>query len=138
MLRLLAAGDLPYRDFTYSYPPLFIYSLFTFYEIGTKLAALPIIVADALTAPLIYLMIKRTWSERLAVAASVVYIFSRFALVFEGISYLSEQPMLFFLLLSFVLLVGKKAKASAIALALGIMFKQDALFVLPVYVFWAV
>jgi hypothetical protein len=80
--------------------------------------------------------VRTSASQRVAFVASLAYIFAPFALVYEGFSWLSEQPMLFFLLLSIYALKTRNWKVSAIAYGVAVMFKQDALFLLPAYVFW--
>ncbi|MDA4113602.1 MAG: glycosyltransferase family 39 protein [Thaumarchaeota archaeon] len=135
-LKWLGQGYLPYRDFAYSNTPLFVYLLYPFYVLAPKAAALPIVIADALTAPVIYLIVRRSASERIALIASFAYALSPFAIVYEGISWLSEQPMLLLLLISVYFLGRDRPNSSAILLGLAIMIKQDAAFVLPAYLFW--
>lgn len=135
-LSLLAQGHLPYRDFAYSYPPLFIYVLYPFYQLGSNFAALPIVLADALTGPLIYLIVQRAASQRIAVASCLAYVFSPFFLTYEGLAWLSEQPMLLFLLLSLYLLMVNRTRSSALAFGIALMLKQDAVFILPFYLIW--
>jgi hypothetical protein len=135
-LSFLHEGYLPYRDFPYAYPPLFLYSLYPFYLLGTNAAAIPIVVGDALTAPVLYLIVRKVGSERSAIGIAIAYALSPFFLTYEGISWLSEQPMLFFLLLSVLMLQKEKPKSSSILFAVAILFKQDALFILPAYIYW--
>ena len=63
-LMSLSQGLLPYRDFAYSYTPLFLYLLYPFYAIGvTQAAAIPIVLTDAATAPLVYLIVRKKANE---------------------------------------------------------------------------
>src|SRR5487761_498050 len=44
----LATGQLPYRDFAYSYPPLFLFTLYPlFVSFGVQAASIPILLTDA-------------------------------------------------------------------------------------------
>ncbi len=131
-LKLLASGALLYRDFAYSYTPLFLYSMLPFYELGGGYAAwIPIVAADVLTAPVIYLIVRKFSTEKVALVAGLGYAFSPVALVNEGYLWLSSQPMTLFILLSILLLRKDRPVLSALALAVAILFKQEALFVLP-------
>ena len=138
-LNHMAQGALPYRDFGYSYPPLFLYVLLPFFLLGgAYAAALPILVADTATSPLIYLVVRRFSTEKVAFFAGMAYALSPFFLVYEGYSWLSSQPMFFFLLLSVYLLRTGKPLPSAVALGVAALFKQEAIFILPVYAVWLV
>jgi hypothetical protein len=132
-LTLQSQGYLPYRDFPFSYPPLFLYALAPFFKLGADFAAIPIIVADALCAPLIYAIVRRQAGEILAVIASLVFVVSPFFIVYEGLSWLSEEPMLLFLLLSVYLLIEGRVGLSAASFAVSLLFKQDAIFALPAF-----
>ena len=137
-LALLSQGYLPYRDFPYSYPPLFLYVLAPFYRLGSNAAAIPIILADALSAPLVYLILRRNSTETLAIVASIAYVVSPFFVVYEGLSWLSEQPMLFSLLLCVYLLLEGRIALSSAAFAIALLFKQDAIFMFPAFAYWAI
>jgi len=138
-LNLMAQGALPYRDFGYSYPPLFLYTLLPFYLLGGAYAAtLPILISDAATSPLVYLLVRRFSAERVAVFAGLAYALSPFMLLYEGYSWLSSQPMFFFLLLSVYLLRKGKPLPSSVALGVAALFKQEAIFILPIYAVWLI
>jgi 4-amino-4-deoxy-L-arabinose transferase-like glycosyltransferase len=136
-LRSVSQGMVPYRDlFTYKYTPLFLYILYPFYAIGGAYpAAIPIIVSDAATSPLIYLIALRLSRERIALLAGLGYAFSPLALYNEGYLWLSSQPMAFFMLLAVCLLRSGRSVLSAFFMGLAVMVKQEALFLLPAY--WA-
>jgi uncharacterized membrane protein len=137
-LKYLASGLLLYRDFAYSYTPMFLYSMLPFYELGGGYAAwIPIVVADALTAPVVYLIVRRFSTEKVALIAGLGYAFSPVALANEGYLWMSSQPMTLFLLLSILLLKKDRQVLSAFVLAIAVLFKQEAVLVLPVYlIFW--
>jgi hypothetical protein len=137
-LQSVSHGMLPYRDFaTYTYPPLFLYALYPFYVIGGAVgASFPIVVSDAATSPLVYLIVKKLAKGRVALAAGLMYALCPFALFYEGYLWLSSQPMTFFMILAIYLLRSGKPKYSAFSMAIAVLFKQEALFILPVYGIW--
>lgn len=81
----LSHGLLPYRDFAYSYPPLFLLVLYPFYLIGgANFAAVPIVVSDAATAVVIFYFVDRFASKRLALLSGLAYSLSPFAPIMKG------------------------------------------------------
>jgi len=134
-LGYLQHGLLPYRDFyAYKYTPLFLYSLYPFFLAGgAQLAALPIVLSDAATAAVVYLIVNRLVPTKIAFAAGLVYAFSPFVLYYEDYLWLSSQPMTLFILLAVYLFAEKRPSLSFASLAVAVMFKQEALFVLPAY-----
>lgn len=136
-LQALSHGLVPYRDFSYAYTPLFLYALYPFYIIGgIEAAVIPILVADSATAVLVYLLARSAASNRIALIAGIAYALSPFVLYQEGYLFLSSQPMVFFLLLSIYFLQNERPLESSLTLGLSILFKQEALFILPVYAVW--
>lgn len=134
-LHALGSGLLPYRDFFYQYPPLFLYLLLPFYlSEGALGAAIPIILADSGSAILIYLMVKRVSGEAPAVSAGIAYALSPLALLCEGTLLLSGQPMLFFMLLAIYLLQRKRPLYSSLSLAIAVLFRQEAMFLAPLFI----
>ena len=128
-------GLLPYRDFyTYKYTPLFLYTLYPFFvAAGAKAASIPIVVSDAATAVLIYLIAKRFAGNRIGLAAGLLYAFAPFVLYYEDYLWLSSQPMTFFLILAVYLLKENRPVFSFASFAVSVMFKQEALFIMPAY-----
>ena len=105
-----------------------------FYNLaGSYAASIPIVLADALTAPVIYLIVRKFSTERVALAAGLGYAFSPVSLVNEGYIWLSPQPMTLFLLLSVYLLQDRRPVLSSLALAIAVLFKQEAAFVVPAF-----
>jgi len=133
----LNKGLLPYKDFGYSYPPLFLYSLYPFFVAGGKyFASIPILSADTLTAPMIFLIARRFTSQRISLLAGLSYALSPFFLLYEGYLWFSSQPMTFFILLSLYLLMIEKPVYSSVAFATAVLFKQETIFILPIYLLW--
>ena len=134
-LKDLSEGLLPYRDFAYSYPPLFLYTLYPFFSLGyAYLASIPILLSDALTSVLIYLIARQFGNPRIAFFAGLSYALSPFFLLYEGYLWFSSQPMTFFFLMSIYLLLSKRPIFSFAAFAFAILFKQEVMFVLPLYI----
>ncbi len=132
-LGFVKQGLLPYRDFyAYKYTPLFLYALYPFYSAaGAAAASIPIVAADAGTAVIVYFLVKRVAGTRIGFAAGLVYALSPFILYYEDFLWLSSQPMTFFLILAVYLFSANRPMWSFASLAIAVMFKQEALFVLP-------
>ena len=137
-LKSLSQGLFPYRDFAYSYTPLFLYLLYPFYAIGgIHAAAVPIVLADAATAPLVYLIVGKKASGRVAALAGVGYALSPLMLFEEGYLWFSSQPVVFFMLLSIYFLYDDRQMLSWAILAVAVLVKQEAIFIFPVYLLWS-
>jgi hypothetical protein len=130
-LARMAQGYLLYRDIPYNYGPLFLYSMYPLYLIIPKLAFLPIVISDALTAPMICLALKGGASRRVAVTAGLVYALSPFFLVDEGYLWLSSQPLALALVCSVYFYNRKKPFAAVISLVIAILFKPEGIFLVP-------
>jgi len=139
-LHLVSQGSVPYRDFTsYTYTPLFLYLLYPFYALGgSHAASIPIVLSDAATAALVYQIGRKLVSGRVPLAAGLAYAVCPFALFYEGYLWLSSQPMTFLMVLAVYLLREDRPIYSSFAMALAILVKQEALFLLPVYLAWLV
>ncbi len=135
----LAKGFLPYRDFPYSFTPLFLYALYPFYAIGgVDAASIPIIVADAATAVVIYRIVG-TWAKgKVPVLAGMAYVALPFALIYEGYLWLGSQPMTLFMVLSVYLASRNRHLGAAGSFGVATMFKQEALFMLPSFLIFLV
>ena len=133
-LKYLAAGFMLYRDIDTQSPPLFLYSSLPFYDLGGGNAAwIPIAMADAFTAPVIYQIVRRFSIEKVALIAGLGYAFSPLAIVNEGYMWMNPQPMTLFLLLSILLLKESRPVLAAVTVGVALLFNQEALFVLPIF-----
>lgn len=126
-------GYLPYVDFYFAYPPLFLYALTAFSYLGPSWApALPSIIAEALTAVPVYLIARRFVSDRGAFLAGLVFVLAPMNLYYADYLWLNPPLTTLFLLVSVYFFLEGRYDLSATTLALSIGFKQTALLALPV------
>jgi 4-amino-4-deoxy-L-arabinose transferase-like glycosyltransferase len=126
-------GYLPYADFYFAYPPLFLYALTAFSYFGPSwAAALPSIIAEALTAIPLYLIARRFVSERAALLAGLVFILAPMNLYYADYLWLNPPLTTLFMLTSIYLFIEGRYDLSALTFAVSIGFKQTALLVLPI------
>ena len=119
----LHQGLLPYLNFGYWYPPLFLYFLYAFYLLGgIHLASVPILAADVATALIVYLLVSTTSTKRVAFIAGLLYALSPVALFIEGYLWLSSQPMTFFLLLALFLLRKDRPLICSFGFIVSVLF----------------
>jgi 4-amino-4-deoxy-L-arabinose transferase-like glycosyltransferase len=126
------SGYLPYVNFYYPYPPLFLYALTAFSYLGASGgAAVPLVLADALTVVPVYLLARRFTSERLAFFASLVFALAPVNLLYADYVWLNPPLTTLFLMTSLYFLLKGRFDLSALTLALSIGLKQTALIVAP-------
>jgi len=128
------SGFLPYNDFLYAYPPLFLYTqtVFSYLPLPSWSGAIPLVAADALTVVPVYLISRRFWGERNSVLVSVLFVLAPTNLYYVDYLWLNPSLTTLFLMLSIYLLMEGRYDLSALTLAASIGFKQTALFALPV------
>jgi len=128
------SGFLPYNDFFYPYPPLFLYALtaFSFLPLPSWSGAIPLVTADALTVVPLYLIARRFSGERNALLASGLFIVAPTNLYYVDYLWLNPPLTTLFLMVSLYFLIEKRYDLSALTLAVSIGFKQTALLALPV------
>jgi 4-amino-4-deoxy-L-arabinose transferase-like glycosyltransferase len=127
------SGYLPYVDFYFAYPPLFLYVLAAFSYLGASWgAAVPLVVADALTVVPVYLIARRLASEKGALLVGLLFALAPMNLYYADYLWLNPPLTTLFLLVSVWLFLASRYDLSAVALALSVGFKQTALLALPV------
>jgi hypothetical protein len=129
-------GQMLYKDFHSAYPPLWMYTLAAAVKINPSYwgAAVPLVIFDALTAPLTYLIACRLVDVRWSTIIGVVTALAPAALWYNSILWLNPPPSTFFLLLTTYFLLAKRMKLSATSFALATLYKQTVLAALPVMV----
>ena len=127
------SGFLPYNDFFYPYPPLFLYVLtaFSYLPLPSWSGAIPLVAADALTVVPLYLIARKFSGERNALLASALYILAPTNLYYADYLWLNPPLTTLFLMVSLYLILEKRYDLSALTLAVSIGFKQTALLALP-------
>lgn len=131
------SGLLPYKDFYFPYPPLFLYALtlFSYLPEAPWSLALPLVVADALTVVPVYLIAREFVDEKYSRIISILFVLAPTCLYYVDYLFLNPSLTTLFLMLSIYFLIKKRYDFSAIALALSIGFKQTALVAVPVFLF---
>jgi len=131
----LRSGFLPYNDFFYAYPPLFLYAqaAFSFLPLPSWSGAIPLVAADALTVAPVYLIAGESWRDRKLLLVSVLFILSLTNLYYVDYLWLNPPLTTLFLMVSVYFLVERRYDLSALILAVSIGFKQTALFALPIF-----
>jgi hypothetical protein len=132
--RAVLNGMNPYTSLplglTYTYPPGFLVLLIPFFLVGVP--QLLMILTDSGAAVLVYRLAKRWASPTIAAACGIAYAVLPFFVIYEGYTPMSEEPMFFFLLLSFFLVYERKELPAALSFGAALLMKQDAFFALPV------
>ena len=127
-------GFLPYGNFYYPYPPLFLYALTvpSLLSLPAWSSALPLVLADALTVVPVYLIAHEFADDRHGIVASAAFVLAPVNLFYVDYLWLNPSPTTLFLMVSVYFLVKRRYDLSAVSLALSIGFKQTALLALPV------
>ncbi|HUT80146.1 MAG TPA: hypothetical protein VMZ29_03010 [Candidatus Bathyarchaeia archaeon] len=118
----------------YSYPPIFLYFLVLIWRPGMNdlWLALPMIIADAACAGMVYLIIKKIFKDEkntfLAFIGGFVMALSPINIIYDGVFWLNPGPVTLFTLISFYFLLNRKWRQTFFWLALATMTKQNALF----------
>lgn len=130
------SGFLPYNDFFYAYPPLFLYAqaAFSYLPLPSWSGAIPLVAADALTAVPVYLIARRLGGERSSLLLSALFIMAPTNLYYADYLWLNPPLTTLFLMASLYFLIERRYDLSALTLAISFGFKQTALFALPVIV----
>ena len=130
-------GDIPYRDFTDTKPPLWSYSLALWFKLLGKEPTITgikvfILIFSMLDILLIYLIVQKLFSEKEALITALFFALNPLDIFNSMICGRYDAVPLFFLLLSFYYLQKMKWKLSALFLGIAIMFKYVAgLFIIP-------
>ncbi len=102
-------GNTPYSDFFMSGPPLNIYLTclsYLVFGVGIASSKLPTVFFSSITLPLIYIVGKRFYSERAALAATLIFSLDASIINFTSHNYLTAEACFFSLLASYLYLRG--------------------------------
>jgi len=131
------AGQIPYKDFFYSYPPLFLYLLVPFaplplpnWKIG-----IPIFLFDWLTLIPVYLTASKLLEEKRAFAVSLAFAIAPVNLWYSDFVWLNTPLTTFFTIVSAYFFISERHRLSSFALALATACKQTAIVLFPVMLF---
>jgi len=131
----LVSGLMPYRDFFYSYPPLFLYALVLFSPLPFSewKFGLPLMMFDALSVIPLYFIVRKLTDEKKALVASILYALAPINLLYNDFLWLNPPITTFFTLLSIHFLIEKRYKTSSCTLALATLTKQTSVILFPVF-----
>ncbi len=130
------------------YPPLYIYFLWaigTFYKsfisfsfdidspVFTFLIKMPAMIADIFTAFLIFLIVRRYGSFRLAFLSMISYSFNPAIIYDSSIWGQVDSVYTLFFMLALMLFVSDKPTLSGVCLGLAILTKPQSLVLLPLF-----
>ena len=126
----------------YNYPPLFLYLLSAFAEIGYIWgSAIPLVLFDALTVIPLYLIAKEFifhGDKKKAFAVSLLWIFNPLNLFYNDLMWLNPGPTTFFLVLSIYLFLKQSWIGSSLSLAISTGLKQPAVLIFPIFLVWMI
>jgi len=130
------AGKMPYRDFQYAYPPLFLYLLtpFALSSLPPWTMALPLVSFDVASVILVFLISRRFTSHRKALVGSAVFAIAPINLWYNDFLWLNPPPMTFFILLATYSFLSRKYEVSFTCLATATLFKQIAFALFPIFI----
>jgi 4-amino-4-deoxy-L-arabinose transferase-like glycosyltransferase len=129
------SGKTPYQNFSYAYPPLFLYLLapFASNSLPSWTLALPFVVLDAASVVPVYLIARKLTGHREALIASITFAIAPINLWYNDFLWLNPPPMTFFILLATYAFLSERYTSSFACLAVATLFKQIALSLFPVF-----
>ncbi|HMB45261.1 MAG TPA: hypothetical protein VKL21_05520 [Candidatus Methanoperedens sp.] len=142
-----------YNSIRSDYPPFYIYFLWaigTFYKsflsfsfdidspVFTFLIKMPAMIADIFTAFLIFLIIRRYGSFRLAFLSMISYSFNPAIIYDSAIWGQVDSVYTLFFMLALMLFVSDKPMHSGVCLALAILTKPQSLVLLPLFALFVI
>jgi Gpi18-like mannosyltransferase len=135
------------------YPPFYIYFLWaigTFYKsfisfsfdidspVFTFLIKMPAMIADILTAFLIFLIVRRYGSFRMAFLSMISYSFNPAIIYDSAIWGQVDSVYTLFFMLTLMLFVSNKPMLSGVSLALAILTKPQSLVLMPLFALYII
>ncbi|MBQ9097544.1 MAG: glycosyltransferase family 39 protein [Clostridia bacterium] len=132
------------------YPPGYIYVLYItgfiadVFNIDTAsvlynfLIKLPSMIADVLTAAIIYKFAKTKIAENKAAALCAIYAFNPFVYLTSALWGQVDSVFSLLIIIALIMLYNKKHIISACMYALALLVKPQALVIFPVYIFYII
>lgn len=116
----------------YSYPPIFLYFIVSIWRPGmTNLwIAMPMIIADAACAGVVFLIIDEIFKQKKAIAflGGMLMVLAPINVIYDGVYWLNPGPVTLLTLISFYFVTKRKWWQAFFWLAIATMTKQNALF----------
>lgn len=118
----------------YSYPPVFIYFLVIAWRPGMSnlWMAMPMILADAACAGVVYLILKELFKGKkgraIGLVGGILMMIAPINIIYDGIYWLNPGPVTLITMIAFYFATKKKWWQAFFWLAVATMTKQNALF----------
>jgi hypothetical protein len=120
------------------YPPFFLYAISFPALINPELTFIPLLLADCLLPVLIYKILGKFHSKKIAEWGFLVSAFSPFLILYTGILFLNTSLVILFFILSLYFVALRKYKQASVFLGISFLFKQIVLFfIIPVTLYMA-
>ncbi len=119
----------------YSYGPLFMLALgvFSFIPIPLWSIAIPLLISTIGTGFLVYKIAKKiTKNDNYGIIAMLLYFLNPFTLLYGSFGWLNPPLFVFFILLTFYLILQQKYGWAILSLGISTMFKQFAIIFFPI------
>lgn len=120
----------------YNYGPLFMLILGAFSLIPMPLwcMAIPLLISTIGTGYLVFKVSKKiTNNDKYGIYAMLLYFINPFTLLYSSFGWLNPSLFVFFIILSFYLILENKFTWAIISLAISTMFKQFAIIFIPIF-----
>jgi hypothetical protein len=127
--------DMTSRMISYSYPPLWIYTIGLLGSTPPWLPGLVLLTFNIATGAVVYGISRElTHDEKRSVFAMMLFLLNPFTLVYGSYLWLNPTPYVFFVALSFYLALRGRKTESVIGMAVAVLYKQFAIVFFPVLV----
>ncbi|MFW9975128.1 MAG: ArnT family glycosyltransferase [Candidatus Thorarchaeota archaeon] len=135
--KFMQAGQIPYFQFYFPYPPLFAYFIFGIIYLAPSVDSFRIIAAlfDAGIIPLLYYFVKNRTDAKWGSLIVFLYAFLPISIIESGWNGHFEPMANFLMLLAICLMIRKQAILSGISLGLAVATKIYPVFLLFVLIF---
>jgi hypothetical protein len=123
----------------YLYPPLWIYTVGLFGSTPSWLPGLVLSAFNAATGILVYkIAFRLTEDDTRSKIAMMFYMLNPLTLFYGAFMWLNPTPFVFFMMLSFYLVLTQKEEFAIAALAIATLYKQFAVIFFPILVIFLI